>query len=46
MNEFDTKQGRRERKLREKQGLMPKHGQNLAKVYTDAIIKRLKRRGK
>jgi|TARA_B100000315_G_C14072962_1_gene361409 hypothetical protein len=43
MDEFETRQGRREKKLRKKQERMPKHGKNLAKVYIDAIIKRLKR---
>jgi hypothetical protein len=44
-NEIETKQERRERKLKKKREKMPKHGKNLARVYMDAILKRL-RRGK
>ena len=44
MNEFETKQERREKKLRKKRERMSKHGRNLARVYIDAILKRLKRR--
>ena len=40
----ETKQEQREKKLRKKRERMPKHGQNLAKVYMDAVLKRLKRR--
>ena len=40
----DTRQERREKKLRKKQERIPKHGKNLAKIYMDAILKRLKRR--
>ncbi len=45
MNEelSETKQERREKKLKKKRERMPKHGKNLAKVYVDAILKRLKR---
>jgi len=35
---------RREDKLRKKRARVKKHGQNLARVYMDAILKRLKRR--
>jgi hypothetical protein len=45
-NEIETKQERREKKLRKKRERMPKHGKNLARVYMDAIMKRLKRKGK
>ena len=43
MNDRDdeTRQVRREAKLRKKRERMQKHGKNLAKVYTDAIMKRL-----
>jgi len=41
---LETKQERRERKLRKKRQRIPKHGKNLARVYMDAILKRLKRR--
>jgi hypothetical protein len=43
MNEFETRQERREKKLRKKRERMPKHGKNLARIYVDAILKRLKR---
>jgi len=44
MNDIETRQQRRERKLKKKRERMPKHGRNLAKTYMDAILKRLKRR--
>jgi hypothetical protein len=40
----DARQERRAEKLRKKRERIPKHGQNLAKIYMDAILKRLKRR--
>ncbi len=40
----DIRQERREQKLRKKRERIPKHGKNLAKIYMDAILKRLKRR--
>jgi hypothetical protein len=45
MNEelSETRQERREKKLKKKRERMPTHGKNLAKVYVDAILKRLKR---
>jgi hypothetical protein len=43
--EVETKQERREKKLKKKQERIPKHGKNLARIYRDAILKRL-RRGK
>ncbi len=39
----ETKQERREKKLRKKRERMAKHGKNIARVYMDAIRKRLKR---
>lgn len=42
----ETKQERRERKLRKKQERVPKHGKNLARIYMDAILGRLKRQAK
>ena len=42
-NGAETRQERRERKLKKKRERMPKHGKNLAKVYMDAIMKRLRR---
>jgi len=41
---METRQKRRERKLKKKRERMPKHGKNLARVYMEAILKRLKRR--
>ena len=42
----ETRQERRDRKLRKKREKMPKHGRSLARVYMEAIMKRLKRKGK
>jgi len=39
----ETKQERREKKLKKKRERMPKHGQSLARIYMEAILKRLKR---
>jgi len=41
--DIETRQERREKKLKKKQERIPKHGKNLAKIYMDAILKRLKR---
>ena len=43
---IETKQERRERRLKKKRERIPKHGKNLARVYMDSILKRLKRKGK
>ena len=40
----ETRQERREKKLRKKRERMPKHGKNLARVYMNAILKRLRGR--
>jgi len=40
----ETRQQRREEKLRKKRAQVKKHGKNLARVYMDAILKRLRRR--
>jgi hypothetical protein len=40
----ETRQERREKKLKKKREKMPQHGRNLAQIYRDAILKRLKRR--
>jgi len=45
-DQSETRQERREKKLRKKRERMPKHGQSLARVYMDAILKRLRGRGK
>jgi hypothetical protein len=42
----ETRQERREKKLRKKHERMPKHGKNLARIYVDAVLKRLRRGGK
>ena len=42
----DTRQERRDRKLRKKRERIPKHGKNLARVYLDAVIKRIRGKGK
>lgn len=39
----ETRQERRERKLEKKRERVRKHGKNLAKIYVDAVLKRLKR---
>jgi hypothetical protein len=41
-DELKTRQERREKKLKKKRERMSKHGKNLARVYMDAIIKRLR----
>jgi len=41
--EVDSKQERREKKLKKKRERMSKHGKNIARVYMDAILKRLGR---
>jgi len=46
LSDTETRQERRERKLKKKRERMPKHGKNLARIYMDAILKRLKGRGK
>ena len=40
----ETRQERREKKLRKKRERMKKHGKGLAKTYMDAIMKRLRGR--
>ncbi len=42
-DELETKQQRRDKKLKKKRGRMSKHGKNIARVYMDAILKRLGR---
>jgi ribosomal protein L25 (general stress protein Ctc) len=42
---LETRQERREKKLKKKRERIRQHGKNLAKVYMDAVMKRL-RRGK
>jgi len=38
----ETRQERWERRQRKKRKRMPQHGKNLARVYRDAVLKRLK----
>lgn len=42
MEEEETRQERRERRLQKKRERMPKHGKSLARVYRDAVLKRLR----
>jgi hypothetical protein len=42
-DEVETRQERREKKLKKKRERMAKHGKSLARIYMDAIMKRLKR---
>ena len=42
-SEMETRQERREKKLQKKRERIQKHGKNLARVYIDALMKRLKR---
>ncbi len=42
-DELETRQERREKRTERKRERMLKHGKNLAGVYIDAILKRLKR---
>jgi hypothetical protein len=41
-NGAETRQERREKKLQKKRQRMAKHGKSLARIYMDAIIKRLR----
>lgn len=43
---IETRQERREKKLKKKQEQMPQHGRSLARIYMDAILKRLRGKGK
>ena len=43
-NRIETKQERRAKRLRKKRERMAKHGKNLAKVYMEAVMKRLRGR--
>jgi hypothetical protein len=45
-DEVETRQERREKKLQKKRERMAKHGKSLARVYMDAIMKRLRGKGK
>jgi hypothetical protein len=41
-----TRQERREERRRKKRERMPKHGKSLARVYRDAVLKRLRGKAK
>jgi len=41
-DKVETRQERREKKLKKKRERMSKHGKNLAKIYMDAVMKRLR----
>ncbi len=41
-NSLETRQERREKKLEKKRERVPQHGRNLARVYKEAILKRIK----
>jgi len=43
-DKLETRQERRERKLKKKQERMSQHGKGLARIYSDAILKALGRR--
>ena len=44
--DIETKQERREKKLKKKRERIQQHGKNLAKVYMDTVMKKLRGRGK
>ncbi len=40
---IETRQERRDRKLKKKRERISKHGKSLARIYMEAILKRLRR---
>jgi len=42
-NRLETKQERREKKLKKKRERVPQHGRSLARVYKEVILKRIRR---
>ena len=40
--EIETKQERREKRLKKKKERIPKHSKGLVKIYRDAILRRLR----
>ncbi|MFA4836717.1 MAG: hypothetical protein WC749_11690 [Dehalococcoidia bacterium] len=46
MTEENTRQERREERRRKKQEKMEQHGKGIARVYKDAILKRMHRKHK
>jgi hypothetical protein len=43
--DIETRQKRREKRLKKKRGRIPKHGKNLKNIYNDAVLKRLRKQG-
>jgi hypothetical protein len=43
-NHSETKQERREKKLKKKKERIAQHGKGLASIYKEAVLKRLRRR--
>jgi len=43
-DDLETRQERREKKLRKKRERIPQHGRTLGKVYRDAVMKRLRKK--
>jgi len=43
---IEARQERREKKLKKKRERMSKHGKNLARIYVEAVLKRLRGKGK
>ena len=39
----ETRQERREQRLKKKRERMPQHGRSLVKIYKEAVLKRLRR---
>jgi len=44
-DEVETRQERREKKLQKKRERIAKHGKSLARIYMDAIMKRISMKG-
>jgi hypothetical protein len=42
--EGETRQERREKKQKKERERIPKHGKSLARVYQDAVLKRLRKK--
>ncbi|MBI2979597.1 MAG: hypothetical protein HYY41_02050 [Chloroflexi bacterium] len=43
-HDTETRQERREKKLQKKRQRMQQHGKSLARIYMDAVMKRLKKK--
>lgn len=41
-DDLETRQERRDKRLKKNKERIPKHGKNLARVYMDAILKRFR----